>query len=324
MKAMELEGRPVRRKRVEPYAALLAAASLSLGACTSYEAATHGASEQAPTSTTLTPPPTPTETAIHTAAPTAETPTPTAEQPTQTPTAEETSTAPLEPSPTPDTATPTETAPETEPVTYDKVIDCMVERCIALTFDDGPGPYTELLLDYLDQHDAKATFFMVGTRVTTFPDVAADVAARGHQLGNHSMGHEDLTAKSPDDAAVDIWSTNDIITSVTGITPQIMRPPYGATNPELVDAIGLPQVLWTIDTEDWKYRDSQYVANYAIDHASRGDVVLMHDIHETTVAAVPTILDQLTAAGYELVTVETLFGGTPPHGVYTHQNVPAE
>jgi peptidoglycan/xylan/chitin deacetylase (PgdA/CDA1 family) len=100
-----------------------------------------------------------------------------------------------------------------------------------------------------------------------------------------------------------------------------MRPPYGSTSQAIVNAVGMPEILWSVDTEDWKYPDSDYVANYVLDHATRGDIVLMHDIHPTSVDAVPRILDGLQAKGYQLVTVDTLLGGTPATGKYFQQDL---
>ncbi len=215
--------------------------------------------------------------------------------------------------PVTETVTVTRPAPtETEqpPTPSTDAVDCLVQKCIALTFDDGPGPYTEQLLEDLSEHNAKATFFWVGNRVANYADVARDVRDDGHQIGNHSWAHDDLTVKGASAAANDIARTNTEILDNTGVMPDVMRPPYGATNQSIVNAVDMPEILWSVDPEDWKYRDSDYVANYVINHADRGDIVLMHDIHQTTVNAVPRILDALQSEGYKLVTIDTLYGGS--------------
>lgn len=229
-------------------------------------------------------------------------------------------TIPIE-QPDPLPITPTEPPTEMSPSTSSQAIDCMVERCIALTFDDGPGPYTEQLLDYLDDYDAKATFFLVGSRVGTYSDEANQIHERGHQIGNHSWDHDDLTAKGPEAAAEDIQRTNQEILDVTGVEAEIMRPPYGATNDSVIKAVDMPEILWSVDTEDWRHHDSNYVANYVEEHVNRGDIVLMHDIHETSVEAVPEILESLTEDGYEIVTVETLLGDDLETGRYNQQDL---
>jgi peptidoglycan/xylan/chitin deacetylase (PgdA/CDA1 family) len=240
---------------------------------------------------------------------------------------------PVQPEPVTTTQTVTETVvvtPETTPpppiTTIEtpappppSAIDCMVERCIALTFDDGPGPYTEQLLRTLADHNTHATFFMVGTQVQSYPDVVRDIAAQGHQLGNHSWNHDQLTALGAQAAADNITRTNNLITETTGVAPRVMRPPYGETNQSTINAVGMPEIIWSVDPEDWKYRDSDYVADHVIRHADRGDIVLMHDIHQTTVNAVPRILDSLQSQGYTLVTIDTLLGSNLPVGKYSSQ-----
>ncbi len=197
----------------------------------------------------------------------------------------------------------------------------MVERCIALTFDDGPSQYTERLLGYLKKHGAKATFFLVGTQVQKYPEVVRDIRNDGHQLANHSWNHDDLTMLGSTAAAEDIARTNRLISDISGVTPAIMRPPYGATNSAVIDAVGMPEILWSVDPRDWAFdrRDSEIVADDVIDKSDRGDIVLMHDIHKTTVDAVPRILDTLISRGFRLVTVETLLGGDLSVGKYSRQ-----
>jgi peptidoglycan/xylan/chitin deacetylase (PgdA/CDA1 family) len=122
-------------------------------------------------------------------------------------------------------------------------------------------------------------------------------------------------------AKSDIASAGKAINAVSGTTPKVMRPPYGATSQALVDAIGMSQILWSVDTLDWKYRDSTYVKNYVLTNAKRGDIVLMHDIHPTSVAAVPGILKGLKAKGYTMVTIDTLLGKNLPPDRYRKQNL---
>jgi peptidoglycan/xylan/chitin deacetylase (PgdA/CDA1 family) len=185
--------------------------------------------------------------------------------------------------------------------------DCKKVTCIALTFDDGPAaPETATLLTSLAQYNARATFFTVGQNVAAHPALVRAEARAGHEVGNHSWNHPDLTKLTPEQVASQLNRTSAAIKAATGKAPTLFRPPYGAVNAQVKAATTLSPVLWDVDTEDWKYRDADKVAQTVIDKAQRNDVVLLHDIHPTSVAAVPRILRTLTARGYHFVTVSHL------------------
>ncbi|SMQ14316.1 Peptidoglycan/xylan/chitin deacetylase, PgdA/CDA1 family [Streptomyces sp. Ag82_O1-12] len=185
--------------------------------------------------------------------------------------------------------------------------DCKQVKCIALTFDDGPAaPETAPLLTHLARYKARVTFFTVGQNVAAHPDLVRAEAKAGHEVGNHSWNHPDLTKLSPEQVASQLGRTSAAIKAATGKAPTLFRPPYGAVNANVKAATTLSPVLWDVDTEDWKYRDSAKVAQTVIAKARRNSVVLMHDIHPTSVAAVPEILRSLTAAGFHFVTVSHL------------------
>ena len=131
-------------------------------------------------------------------------------------------------------------------------------------------------------------------------------ARAGHEVGNHSWNHPDLTKLTPEQVAYQLNRTSDAIKAATGKSPTVFRPPYGAVNSTVRSATQLSPVLWTLDTEDWKYPDAEKVARSVVAKVRRNDVVLMHDIHATSVAAVPEILRTLTASGYHFVTVSHL------------------
>ena len=184
-------------------------------------------------------------------------------------------------------------------------------KVIALTFDDGPGPYTAQLLDILDQHGAKATFFLIGSKVSSQANVVRSIHARGHQLGNHSWSHPELPKLPIDQIAGEIDRTNEAIRQATGVKPSILRPPYGAVNGivlEQIRARGMSSILWSVDTRDWADRNSQIVCSRAVAGAHPGAIILMHDIHQTSVGAVPCILSALKQQGYSFVTVQGLLG----------------
>ena len=188
-------------------------------------------------------------------------------------------------------------------------------KVIALTFDDGPGPYTAHLLDILDQYGAKATFFLIGSKVSGQASIVRSIQARGHQLGNHSWSHPELPKLPVDQIASEIDRTNEAIRQATGITPSILRPPYGAVNGVVLEQLrlrGMSSILWSVDTRDWADRNSQIVCSRAVAGARPGAIILMHDIHQTSVGAVPCILSALKQQGYSFVTVQGLLGNTTP------------
>ncbi|GAA2420802.1 polysaccharide deacetylase family protein [Streptomyces coeruleofuscus] len=185
--------------------------------------------------------------------------------------------------------------------------DCKKVKCIAMTFDDGPAvPETATLLSHLARYKARVTFFTVGQNVASHPDLVRAEAKAGHEIGNHSWNHPDLTRLTAQQVASQLNRTSAAIKAATGKTPTLFRPPYGAVNRTVRAATALSPVLWDVDTEDWKYRDPAKVARTVIAKAQPNDVVLLHDIHPTSVAAVPRILRTLTARGYHFVTVSHL------------------
>ena len=218
----------------------------------------------------------------------------------QNPTARKLANVPKPPEPKPEPA-PAPTAPAPAPTTGNKVI--------SLTFDDGPGPYTAHLLDILDQYGAKATFFLIGSKVSGQASVVRSIQARGHQLGNHSWSHPELPKLSVDQIAGEIDRTNEAIRQATGVKPSILRPPYGAVNGVVLEQLrarGMSSILWSVDTRDWADRNSQIVCSRAVAGARPGAVILMHDIHQTSVNAVPCILSALKQQGYSFVTIQRL------------------
>jgi peptidoglycan-N-acetylglucosamine deacetylase len=194
-----------------------------------------------------------------------------------------------------------------QPDPGDDTTDCSQTKCIALTFDDGPAaPETGTLLKYLAQYKARATFFVVGQNVATHPDIVRAEMKSGHEIANHSWNHPVLTNLTPAQIRSQLERTTAAIKAATGRKPTLFRPPYGAIDHKVKAATSLSPVLWDMDTLDWKYPDPAKVARTVISQAGPNDVVLIHDIHPTSVAAVPEILRTLTARGYHFVTVSHL------------------
>jgi peptidoglycan-N-acetylglucosamine deacetylase len=188
---------------------------------------------------------------------------------------------------------------------------------IAITFDDGPsGQLTPRLLDMLKERGIKATFFVVGQNAAEYPDILRRMAFEGHEIANHSWSHPALTKLGAEGLRKQIENTNDAIAKVTGKRPVLMRPPYGATssmlNKRLTEEYGLKVILWSVDPLDWRYRNSNRVYNSIVQNTHPGSIILTHDIHATTVAAMPETLDALLAKGYKFVTVSELIAREIP------------
>lgn len=178
---------------------------------------------------------------------------------------------------------------------------------VALTFDDGPHPRnTEKVLMLLDQYDAKATFFMLGSNVEYYPDIVKKMTEKGHELGNHTWSHPDLTALGSNGVMQEVQDTNEIIEKTTGKEPTVFRPPYGATNDQVEAAVKMTPVLWSVDTMDWKSRDPNAILQIVKGNVEDGSIILLHDIHDSTVDALEPILKYLDEEGYNFVTISEL------------------
>lgn len=183
-------------------------------------------------------------------------------------------------------------------------------KYVALTFDDGPSQsVTPKVLETLEEYGAKATFFMLGSQVNFYPEIAKSVAEKGHEIANHTLNHLDLTVVNHEEMATEIENSRQIIKDVTGYDPLLMRPPYGAYNQTVFDHTKKYDesiILWSVDSLDWKSRNAQAINNLILDTVSPGAVVLMHDIHEATAEALPLLLEKLSKEGYEFITVSRL------------------
>lgn len=187
-----------------------------------------------------------------------------------------------------------------------------VRKKVALTFDDGPDPkVTRQILETLQKHDAKATFFMLGSRVEYYPDIVNEMKEAGHELGNHTWTHADLTKLGAERIVKEIDKTSAIIEEVTGQKVEAFRPPYGAVNDSVHNMTGLPIILWDVDTLDWKYRDPVRILQVVKKNVKDGSIILMHDIHQSTADGLDAVLSYLKNEGYDFVTVKELEETTP-------------
>ncbi len=189
--------------------------------------------------------------------------------------------------------------------------DCRVLKCVALTYDDGPAAGTPKVVQALDDAKAAATFFQMGQSIKAFPDNVRLVASSGYEVGNHSMNHPDLAKLSGAKLAEETTGNSERLQAITGRPPLLFRPPYGshkdATDKVIGDG-GMAIINWNVDTMDWSTKNTQKTENSAVYQglAKPSSIVLMHDIHDSTVAAAPTIVKDLQDKGATLVTVSEL------------------
>ena len=197
---------------------------------------------------------------------------------------------------------------------------------IALTFDDGPGQYTDRLLNCLSLNKARATFFMVGTSVPSHASTIRRMLKLHCELGNHSNSHARMTSLSAAGVASEFAACSAKIRDACGSGPTVCRLPYGDGHnvPWVLQAAGLPSIYWSVDTRDWDNTGSpQHTVNAALAGARDGAIILMHDIHYSTVVAAETIIPTLIARGYQLVTVSELArykGGAALHAGRSYYN----
>lgn len=180
------------------------------------------------------------------------------------------------------------------------------KKTIALTFDDGPSSFTGRLLDCLEKNNAKATFFMVGKEIESFPDEVKRMEKLGCELGNHTYSHTDLTTLSSEEISNEIGTVDKLLYDLAGHGATVVRPPYGSINDNVRSTVGTPMMLWSVDTLDWETEDVQKIVDAVMSSAEDGAVILMHDIFKTSVDAAEIIIPKLIKEGYDLVTVHEL------------------
>ncbi|WP_104087754.1 polysaccharide deacetylase family protein [Arthrobacter sp. GMC3] len=189
-------------------------------------------------------------------------------------------------------------------------INCDIVACAALTYDDGPSQATTpRLLTMLEQAGVGATFFTVGGAVNYSPKLVTAEHDAGFSVGNHTWNHPDLRKLSPGAVVDQIQRTNTAIKAATGEESTLMRPPYGGVNQMVRTNVGMPIILWSVDSQDWLSRDPAKYIPAIMNQVFPGAVILEHDIHATTVDHQPEVIADLQRAGYNLVTVPQLFSG---------------
>lgn len=193
-------------------------------------------------------------------------------------------------------------------------------RDVALTFDDGPGPFTPRILRVLGRMHAAATFFLVGEHAANYPWLVAEEAREGFEIGDHTETHPLLSVLSPAAQASEIEHAAESIHEADGRWPHLMRPPYGSFDEatlQILAPLRMLMVLWSTDTEDYTRPGAKKISHTAVSGAQPGAIVLMHDgppgaDRSETVAALPRIISRLRQRGFRLVTISQLLTDDPP------------
>lgn len=185
--------------------------------------------------------------------------------------------------------------------------DAGVPKLVALTFDDGPrGVTTGRLLEGLALREVPATFFLVGERIAGNEALIREMAEAGNQIGIHTYSHVRVTDLSKQEFELQIEKTCGLLTDILGSGEFWLRPPYGTVDEAVEQWVDGPLILWSVDPRDWEDRNVDRIVAAVVDHVKDGDIILMHDIYDSSVDAALQIVDRLQEKGYYFVTVEQL------------------
>lgn len=180
-------------------------------------------------------------------------------------------------------------------------------KLLCLTFDDGPGQYTDDLLNCLEENNAHATFFMLGQNVGNYPEQVQHILKAGCEIGSHSYDHPNLKNLDLDSVKKQFTDTDDLLIKACGQAATVARAPYGEWNQDIIDTVGKPFFTWSVDSRDWDYKDADLDYKSVMEgDLSDGSIILMHDIHQPTVEAAKRIIPELVVQGYKLVTVSEM------------------
>ena len=181
---------------------------------------------------------------------------------------------------------------------------------VALTFDDGPSKYTWSAVSALVQHDARATFFLVGNRVATHKAAIDFLLENDQEVASHSFSHANLVNCTDEELLEQIQKTDTALQKQHNYSPTLIRVPYGERDDRVLEALrqqGKPVIGWSVDTRDWEVQDKDAIVKHVLSHVKDGDIILMHDLYKSTADAVAEVVPELQKRGYQLVTVSELF-----------------
>lgn len=191
------------------------------------------------------------------------------------------------------------------------------DKVVALTFDDGPSKYTNDIIDTLSKYNVTATFFVIGTNLSTkYMDTFNKLIKNGNEVGIHGYSHKEFTKLKMDKVLYEIDYTKKLLNGL-GIEPKYVRPPYGSINIKIKEQIEYPIILWNVDTLDWKYKNAQKIYDNSIDDIKDGGIILLHDAYLSSVKALDLLIPKLQSEGFKIVSISELFqikGVSPQSG----------
>jgi len=183
------------------------------------------------------------------------------------------------------------------------------KKRISITFDDGPYLMTEKYIKVLQEYDIQATFFLIGVQIEKYPDEAKKIVEGGYEIGVHSYAHRNLSAMNLSSIEADFEKSLAAVKKITDSNIRFFRPPFGAFNDSVIGVAkkhNLATILWCVDPRDWQENNPDLVAQHVLDHAVNGAIILLHEGRESTVNALPKIIEGLWAQGYEIVPLSEL------------------
>lgn len=200
-----------------------------------------------------------------------------------------------------------EPKPEEAVVEPAPIVENTNKQYVAFTFDDGPYPeVTDRIVSAFEKVQGHATFFVVGNRVGQYGQSVVNAYQKGNQIGNHSFNHPSLAKLGEVELAQQINSTNEVVQSIIGESPQILRPTFGEVSDLMLNQVTMPMINWDVDSLDWKSRNTQTIVDTVMQNIKPNSIVLMHDLYPTTAEAVEILIEKLSALNYEFVTINQL------------------
>ena len=182
------------------------------------------------------------------------------------------------------------------------------KKSVAFTFDDSPNKNkTNKIVSYLKDNLFSATFFVLGERMKYNKDLITTIKSGGNEVGSHTYHHQNMAKMSGEEVINDFNLMNDLYKSITNEEIKLIRPPYGVIKDEEKNLLNVPIILWSLDTNDWRHRNKDYIVNYVLNNIKDGDIILFHDSYNETVEAINELLPILYSKGYQVMSVSELF-----------------
>ena len=182
------------------------------------------------------------------------------------------------------------------------------KKSIAFTFDDSPNKNkTNVILEELKNNYAHATFFVVGSKAIYNKDLLISIKNMGNEIGSHTYNHANMGKMTDEEILNDYETMNNLYKNLFKTDLKYIRPPYGVIKKNQLDLIPTSYILWSLDTNDWRYRNSDYLVNYVLENVQDGDIILFHDSYDSTVDAIKKLLPLLYSKGYQVMSVSELF-----------------